>query len=397
MGKSLLKWTVLSTLVGLLAGVAAVAFFSGINWAIEFRRSHKWIVIFLPIVGVIIAWFYSRFGQEVDAGNNLIIDEIHEPKKHIPFRMVPMIFVSAIISHLFGASVGREGAAVQMGSGISDQFSKFAGHIFSNRKIILMVGMSAGFSAIFGTPLAGTIFGMEVLQVGSITYEALFPCLVSGTVGYFTAIALGINYANYGLIATPALSVTSILSAAVAGICFGLAARFFVWLLHAVKGLLAKYCSNSIYRPFFGGLFVVTFFYITGSDRYMSLGEDIIKQSFVTHVYPWDFFGKIVMTAASVGSGYRGGEVMSLFYMGATLGNALSLILPLTIPLLSALGFVSVFAGAANTPIACILLALRLFGPDIAVYAGIAVVMSYLFSGQTGIYYSQRKHLLNKL
>ncbi len=395
--RSLFKWTVLSSLVGLLAGIAAVAFFKGINWAVDFRRAHTWLVIFLPIVGVLVAWFYSRFGKEVDAGNNLIIDEIHESKKHIPFRMVPMIFFSAILSHLFGASVGREGAAVQMGSGISDQFSKYTGHIFSNRKIILMVGMSAGFSAIFGTPIAGTIFGMEVLQVGSITYEALFPCLVSGVVGYFTAIALGINYANYGLISAPALSLPTILSAAIAGISFGLAARFFVWLLHAVKDLLAKHCRTSIYRPFFGGLFVVLFFYATGTDRYMSLGEDIINQSFVAHVYPWDFLGKIFMTAISVGSGFRGGEVMSLFYMGATLGNALSLILPMAIPLLAALGFVSVFAGASNTPIACIFLALKLFGPEIAVYAGIAVVMSYLFSGQTGIYYSQRKHLINKL
>ncbi|MGZ3788454.1 MAG: chloride channel protein [Bacteriovorax sp.] len=397
MAKTLFKWTLLSILVGTLAGGAAYAFLNSVNFAIQIRKAHPWMVLFLPIVGVFVAWVYQTYGKDVDRGNNLILDEIHEPTKHIPFRMVPMIFLSATLSHLFGASVGREGAAVQMGAGISDQFSKFAGNYFDNRRIVLMAGMSAGFAAIFGTPIAGTIFGIEVLLLGSVTYEALFPCLVAAVVGYYSALGLGISYAHYGPIVIPQLTLIGILSAAAAGIVFGLAARFFILALHSVKHFLAEKCPNPIYRPFFGGVVVALCFYALGTDRYQNLGEDIINASFLTHVHPWDFLGKIFMTAASVGSGYRGGEVMSLFYIGATLGNALSFILPLSIPLLTALGFVSVFAGASNTPVACIFLALRLFGSEIGVYASIAIVMSYLFSGQDGIYYSQRKHLLKKL
>jgi H+/Cl- antiporter ClcA len=393
---TLLKWTILAILVGFLAGLAAFCFMRSIGWAITFRKAHSWITLFLPIVGVLVAWFYDRFGKEVDGGNNLILDEIHEPKKHIPFRMVPMIFISAVLSHLFGASVGREGAAVQMGAGISDQFSKFAGPYFSNRRIVLMVGMSAGFAAIFGTPIAGTIFGMEILLLGSVTYEALFPCLVAAVIGYYTGGALGIKYAHYP-VAIPSLSLMTILASAAAGVCFGLTARFFIWALHAVKSFLAKKIPNSLYRPFLGGLIVVFFFYAFDTDRYQSLGEEIINATFVQHVHPWDFLGKIFMTVTSVGTGYRGGEVMSLFYIGATLGNALSFILPLAFPLLSAMGFVAVFAGASNTPIACLFLALKLFGSEIGVYAGIAIVVSYLVSGQTGIYHSQRIHLLKKL
>ncbi|MDD4973074.1 MAG: chloride channel protein [Bacteriovorax sp.] len=397
MPKILFKWTLLSILVGVMAGTASYAFLISVNAAIEYRRAHQWIVLFLPIAGVLVAWFYSRFGVDVDGGNNLILDEIHDPKKHIPLRMAPMIFASAVISHFFGASVGREGAAVQMSAGLSDQFSKYFGGYFNNRKIILMMGMSAGFASIFGTPIAGTIFGMEILFLGSVTYEALFPCLVASIIGYFTAMTLGISYAHYGPIEIPSLSLVRILSAAAAGICFGLVARFFIWLLHFVKDFLAKKCPNPIYRPFFGGVIVILFFYIFGTDRYQSLGEEIINASFIKHILPWDFIGKIFMTTMSVGSGFRGGEVMSLFYIGATLGNALSFILPLSIPLLAALGFVSVFAGASNTPIACIFLALKLFGSEIGVYAGIAIVVSYLFSGQKSIYHSQRKYLSKKL
>ncbi len=395
--KLIFKWTIVAILIGVMAGAASFAFLNSINISITFRKTHQWIVLFLPFVGVAIAWFYNRFGKSLESGNNLILEEIHNPQNHIPFRMAPMIFVSSVLSHLFGASVGREGAAVQMSAAMSDQFSKFFGNYFDNRKILLMMGMSAGFSSIFGSPIAGTIFGMEVLILGSVTYEAMFPCLVASIVGYSTALGLGITYAHYGPIEIPSLTFLKIVCAALAGIGFGLAARFFIWSVHLLKDFITQKCINPIHRPFFGGIFVVVCFYLFGTDRYMGLGEEIIQASFLNRVYPWDFMGKIMMTAVSVGSGYKGGEVMALFYIGSTLGNAMSFILPLSLPLLAALGFVSVFAGASNTPIACLLLSMQLFGSEIGVYAAIAIVMSYLFSGHTGLYHSQAKHLLKKL
>lgn len=391
--KKMIVWCSLAVVIGICAGFASTLFLHSVDWAIEFRRAHDWMIVFLPLVGFLIAWFYKIYGQDVHHGNNLIIDEIHEPTKTIPFRMVPMIFVGSIISHLFGASVGREGAAVQMGAGISDQFSKYLGRFYNNRKLILMMGMSAGFSSIFGTPIAGAIFGFEVLFIGTLVYDALLPCLVAAIIGYYTALLLGVVHPHYFYMEVPSISITGLLSAVVAGILFGLTAKFFVWSIYRVKDFYKEKIKNDLLPPVIGGSILVVCYYVFGSDRYHSLGEEIIHASFTQHVYPWDFLGKIFTTALSVGSSFRGGEVMSLFYIGSTLGNSLAYILPLDYPILAALGFVSVFAGAANVPIASVILAFELFGPGIGVYAALAIVASYLFSGNHGIYHSQRTRL----
>lgn len=395
--RKMIVWCSLAIVIGILAGFASTLFLHSVNWAIEFRREHDWMILFLPLVGFLVAWFYRVYGKDIETGNNLIIDEIHNPKKTIPFRMVPMIFGGAVISHLFGASVGREGAAVQMAAGISDQFSKYLGKFYKNRKLILMMGMSAGFSSIFGTPIAGAIFGFEVLFIGMIVYDAILPCLVAAIVGYYTALLLGVVHPRYFFIDVPDVTIKGILASIVAGIIFGYTANFFVWSLHIVKELYKKYIPNNLYHPVVGGVILVASYYLIGSDRYHSLGEEIIRGSFTQHMYPWDFLGKIFMTVTSVGSGFKGGEVMSLFYIGATLGNALSYILPLAFPVLAALGFVSVFAGASNTPIASVILAFELFGPGIGVYASLAVVLSYLFSGANGIYHTQKTHLVKNI
>lgn len=374
-----------------MAGLVSFLFLRSLNLAIAFRQDHPWMILFLPFAGATVAWFYHSYGKDIEAGNNLILDEIHEPKKHIPFKMVPMIFVSSAISHLFGASVGREGTAVQMGAGISDFLSKiFHKDVHGQRKYFLMMGISAGFASIFGAPVAGAIFGMEVLAVSFIHIEALVPCLIAALSGYFMAYSLGLHQVAIASFEIPPLFLSGIISALVAGVFFGLAARLFSWSMHYIKTIFSEKISNPILRPFIGGTIVLVCFYIFGSDRYLSLGEEVIHSSFSQHIYPWDFLGKIWMTGISVGSGFKGGEVMPLFYVGATLGNTLSYILWLSYPVLAALGFVSVFSGAANTPITGIILAMEFFGSEIGVYAALAVTTSYLFSGSRGIYSSQR-------
>lgn len=383
-------WCALAIVIGGFVGITSTLFLHSVGWAIDVRKSHPWLILFLPVVGYLVAYFYKIYGRDVQLGNDLIIEEIHEPKKSIPFRIVPMMFAVTVISHFFGASVGREGAAVQMGSGIADQFSKYLGRFLNNRKLILMMGMSAGFASIFGTPIAGAIFGFEVLFIGTLLYDALLPCLFAAVAGYYTTVLLGVIHPHYFFMNIPQLSIAGFFSSIVAGIVFGYAAKFFVWSLHKLKKLYIEKIPNNLYHPVLGGLVLILSYYAIGSDRYHSLGEEVIRASFTQHIYPWDFLGKIFMTVVSVGSGFRGGEVMSLFYIGSTLGNALSWILPLGYPILAALGFVSVFAGAANVPIACVILAFELFGPGIGVYAALAVVASYLFSGSSGIYHSQR-------
>lgn len=391
--KKMVVWCSLAIIIGILAGFASTLFLHSIDWAIHFRKKHTWLILFLPLAGFLISFIYKVYGKGSEGGSDLILNEIHDPKKNIPLRMVPMIFIGAVVSHLFGASVGREGAAVQMGAGMSDQFSRHLSHYFKNRKLILMMGMSAGFASIFGTPIAGAIFGFEVLFIGTLVYDALLPCLVAGIAGYYTALCLGVTHPLYFLMKAPELTAMGFLSAIIAGIIFGYTAKFFVWSILQMRAWLFKYFSNNIFHPIVGGLILVGAFYAIGSDRYHSLGEDIIRASFTEKIYPWDFLGKIFMTTVSVGSGFKGGEVMSLFYIGATLGNAMAAILPLAYPVLAALGFVAVFAGATNTPIASLILAFELFGPGLGVYAALAIVASYFFSGTSGIYHSQRTHL----
>ena len=395
--KRILNWSILAIFIGVTSGVTSWAFYSCLNLAISTRESHHWLIYFLPLVGAAVTWFYLKFGSEIDAGNNLVIDEIHNPQKHIAFRMVPMIFISSVLSHLFGASVGREGAAVQMGAGIADQFNKLIGTFFKNRKIILMMGMSAGFSSLFGAPLAGTIFGMEILSLGSLSYEALYPCLISSVVGFFTAAYLGIEHLPLYVSEVPVLHAKTILSALIIGVACGLTAKFFLIFLHQFKNFLSSKFSNPIFRPFIGGVLLIVFYLLVNSDRYLNLGEKYIVQSFEQIMYPWDFLAKIVSTVISVGAGFRGGEVMSLFYIGSTLGNTLSFIVPLTKSVCAALGFVAVFAGTVNTPIAALFLAIEYFGGTVSIYAALAIIMSYLVSGQEGLYNSQRKHLLTKI
>jgi H+/Cl- antiporter ClcA len=382
-----IHFIVFGILIGIVVGIISYLFLQSLNFAIEMRKANPWLILCLPLAGAGVAWVYNRYGQEIEAGNNLILDEIHEPRKIIPFKMVPMIFIASSISHFFGASVGREGAAVQMGAGISDVLSRYF-HV--HRKYFLMMGISAGFASIFGAPLAGTIFGMEVLALSVINLEALFPCLIAGLSGYFTAYLLGLHHTSFTRIEIPALSLSGLVSALAAGVIFGLAARLFSWALHFSKKIFTQKISHPIARPMIGGIIIIICYYATGSDRYLNLGEEVIQSTFYQHIYPWDFLGKIWMTALSVGSGFKGGEVMPLFYVGATLGNSLSNILWLSYPVLAALGYVAVFSGAANTPITGIILAMEFFGSEIGAYAALAIVASYLFSGSRGIYSSQR-------
>lgn len=374
-------------LVGVLAAIISFLFVKSLRFAINFREENPWMILLLPLAGIFIVWLYGKYGKDVESGNNLILDEIHEPQKIIPLKIIPMIFLTSTLSHLFGASVGREGVAVQMGAGISDALSKY---FHEHRKIFLMMGMSAGFASIFGAPLAGTIFGIEVFALNFIHVEALFPCLISGVSGYFTAYLLGLHHDPVAIIEIPPIYLQGIISAILAGICFGLTARLFSWATHSIKILFEEKVNRPLIRPLIGGSILIICYYLVGSDRYLNLGEAVIRSSFNQHIYPWDFLGKLWTTAVSIGAGFKGGEVTPLFFIGATLGNSLAYILWLPYPVLAGMGYVSVFSGAANTPLTGIILAMELFGADIGVYAALAVVVSYLFSGSKGIYSSQR-------
>lgn len=386
----LLQWLLLATVIAVLAGSASALFLFSLDWATATRITHHWLVWLLPFAGFAVGWLYLRFGRSVEGGNNLILEEVHRPANTIPLRMAPLVYIGTVVSHLFGASVGREGTAVQMGASIADQFTSLLKLDNDARRMVLMAGVSAGFSSVFGTPLAGAIFGLEVMAIGRMHYTAIFPCLLAAVVADQVGLMWGVHHTHYAMSLIPPLSMWTLGAVIAAGCCFGLAARVFADATHLIGGVMKKYVAYAPLRPFIGGVIVTLAVYLLQGDRYIGLGIPVIVDAFQHPLAPWDFLGKLAFTVMSLGSGFKGGEVTPLFYVGATLGNALAPLLHLPFAFLAGLGFVAVFAGAANTPIASTLMAIELFGAEIGVYAAMACVVAWLVSGYSGIYRSQR-------
>jgi len=384
------RWLLLSTLVGALAGSASALLLVALDWATATREADHRLVWLMPVAGFVVGWIYLKLGRQVEAGNNLLIDEIHDPQKSVPLRMAPLILFGTIVSHVVGASVGREGTAVQMGGALSDQVARTLRLGPEDRRILLMAGISAGFASVFGTPLAGALFGLEVLAIGRLRYDALLPCVIAAVAGDQATLLWGVHHTHYAAGAMPALGAWTLGAALVAGLCFGIVGMLFADATHALSAFGKRHIGYAPLRPLIGGGVIATALWGLDAWRFAGLGIAGIVDAFAHPLAPWDFAGKMAFTVASLGSGFKGGEVTPLFYIGATLGNALAPLLHLPFPMLAALGFVGVFAGAANTPLACTLMAIELFGSEIGVYALCACVVSYLSSGHTGIYRAQR-------
>ena len=395
------KYLLLSSLVGLLAGSACAGFLISLAQVTDWQMTTPWLLFLLPLGGVLVGYVYKAYGANSAKGNNLILESIGEGEEAIPLRMSFLVWFATLVTHLFGGSAGREGTAVQIGGSIAEGIGKVFKVNKNDRRILLMCGISAGFGAVFGTPLAGTIFALEITMIGIITYQALLPCLIASLTGHFTVIYLwGVGHIHYNLGAIPTVSGLVLMKVCVAAIIFGLTAMVFSKLLHKVKHLLASYFQHYMWRSLIGGALIIALASILGTRNYLGLSLPLLSQAFETDINPFSFVWKMLFTIITLGSGFQGGEVTPLFVIGATLGHTLSILLQISAPFLAGLGFVAVFGAATNTPLACIFMGIELFGGEGVIYIFIACVVSYLFSGHQGIYSSQQvgfyKHGIRK-
>ncbi|WP_210464760.1 voltage-gated chloride channel family protein [Rufibacter roseolus] len=388
--KYLFRWLGLALLVGIMAGSASALFLVLLDWVTHYRETHTWIIWLLPVGGFLVGYAYHKWGREAEGGNNLLLQSIQTPSSNkIPLVMAPLVLFGTVLTHLVGGSAGREGTAVQMGGALADQLSPIFRLRPRDRKMILICGVSAGFASVFGTPLAGAVFALEVFLLGQLRYNALLPSFLAAIIANAVTSAWGVGHTVYPVVEVPPMTVWTLSATLLAGICFALAARLFSLASHAVGSTFRKYVSYPPLQPVLGGVILAVVIWALGTTKYIGLGIPTILASFSTPLPTYDFLLKLALTAFTLGCGFKGGEVTPLFFIGATLGNALFPWLPLPLELLAAMGFVAVFAGAANTPLACLLMAMELFGGSCGLYAGLACVVAYLFSGHTGIYGAQ--------
>ncbi|MCA0758016.1 voltage-gated chloride channel family protein [Paenibacillus sp. N4] len=385
------KWLLIAGVTGILAGSASALFLAGLEWVTAARVAHPWLLWLLPAGGALVSFIYLKAGKEAGRGNNLIIEQIHNGGGAIPLRMAPFVLSGTLVTHLLGGSAGREGTAVQMGGSLAEAAGKAFRLAAPDRKIILMCGISAGFGSVFGTPLAGTLFGLEVLAIGLLSYEALLPCFIASYTGHLVTTAWGIRHIHYSMEQIPPLSVSLLVKLILASILFGLAAMLFVQLTRRLKAWFGRWLVSPPLRSAAGGVIIIALVYLLGTRDYLGLSLPLLQHSFQEAASPLDFLLKTIFTSITLGAGFQGGEVTPLFVIGAALGSALGGLLSVSVPLLAAVGLVAVFGGAAKTPIACFVMGIELFGADGAVYLFLGCIVSFLFSGRAGIYESQKR------
>lgn len=385
----LLKWIFICAILGAIVGSVSAFFLVSLDWATNWRESHLWIIALLPIGGFIIGLSYHLYGDSVVKGNNLLLEEFHSPKKIIPFRMAPLVLFGTILTHLFGGSAGREGTAVQIGGAIADRFTKVFNLSKRDRQIMLIAGISAGFASVFGTPLAGGIFALEVLVLGRIRLDAIIPSFLSAVLANYFCEFWNVSHTHYHITSVAEMNPVNLLWSLLAGIIFGLVAMLFSKSTHFWGNLFKKNINYPPLRPVIGGVVLAIVIYFMGTTKYIGLGIPTIVDAFSENLNSYDFLLKVLFTSFTLGAGFKGGEVTPLFFIGATLGNVLVWFIPLPMSMLAGMGFVAVFAGATNTPIACTIMGIELFGIEAGVFIAIACSTAYLFSGHSGVYSSQ--------
>ncbi len=385
----LMRWILFSVLSGLSIGMIGTFFFYCMKYATDARAAYPWLLFFLPVGGLLIVAAYRFMHDEKDSGTNLVLSAIHSGES-IPLKMAPLIFLSTVLTHLFGGSAGREGAALQLGGSIGNSLGRQLGFDQKDQHIMIMCGMSAAFSALFGTPMAAAIFSMEVVSVGIMHYSALVPCVISSLIAKGIAGYFGIVPEHFLIGSIPDFTLRTGARTILLAICCAGVSVLFCIALHTSEHLYQKYLKNPYLRILSGGAILIVLTLLVGSQDYNGAGMPIIEACFENEYVPYGFLLKILFTAVTLGAGYKGGEIVPSFFIGATFGCLFGNLLGFDPSLCTAIGMGAVFCGVTNCPITSLLICFELFGFEAMPYFLLSIAISYMLSGYYGLYRSQK-------
>lgn len=383
------RWVALAFVIAIVSGLLSAAFIVSLDWATETRDARDWLIYTLPLCGLIVGCSYHYFGRGLERGSNLVIDQVHDHSEWIPFRLTPLIFFGSIISHLGGGSTGREGAAIQLAAGMTDPLSKVLKLNSIDRSLMLITAIAAGFGSVFGVPVTGAIFALEVQRVGRVRYDALVPAFVASFVGDAVVRGLGVEHTHFPYLPEVKWNVTVAWQVTLFGLIAGLIALLFVRLTHFIKDQTKKYIAWYPARPLIGGVIVAALIVIFGWRDYSGVSVPLALEA-MNGSTEGQWAIKLGLTALTLGTGFVGGEVIPLFVMGALAGAMYANIIGTNVAVFAIIGSVAVLAGAANTPLACALLGVELFGGNGVVLFALVCASAYATSGHTGIYHAQR-------
>lgn len=383
------RWILFASITGCCLGVVGAVFGKSIHFVTDLRMQYPWLVYGLPLGGLFIVWLYQWEKENEKSSTNLVLDAIHS-EKEIPIKTAPLIFISTIITHLFGGSAGREGAALQLGGSIGNFLGKYFRIDDNDKRVVIMCGMSAAFSALFGTPIAASIFSMEVVSVGIMHYAALVPCVIASYVASAIAQKIGLAGGRFHVSGIPEFTLFNASKIVVLGLCCAAVSILFCVVLHRAEALFRKYLPNPYLRAVSAACLVILLTKVFSTTDYLGTGVQVIELAMKGKVIWYAFLLKILFTAVTLSGGFKGGEIVPAFFVGSTFGCLMGELLHFSPSLGAACGMAAVFCGVTNSPISSLLISLEMFGFQGAPFYFLAIAISYMQSGYYGLYSSQK-------
>lgn len=386
--KQFFLFLIAAVTIGAIGGLLSVAFLGSLNWATTTRINNEWLIFLLPVTGGLVGFIYYKWGNPITGGTSLVLDAIHVPGAEVPARMAPMIWSGSVASHLVGASVGREGAIVQIIASVTDAVARTRSVSDSTRRVVLVMAVAAGFGGLFGVPIAGAFFGLEIQRNTKLHKSAVLPAFVASTVAFFTVEACGVKHFATPNIESLHFGWSVLWRCLVASCVFALIAVAYIQLEHRIKNVMAQAITFPPLRPVIGGFIILACVAISGTRAYLGISIPLLEGALTGAIglAALACLWKLLFTAVSLGTGFVGGEVFPLFIIGALAGAQFARVTHASIPLFAALGLVAVFAAASNTPLTCIVIGVELFGWNALPAYCIVCILSYVLSGKHTIY-----------